>query len=72
MLTFRLETDEIPEIVMSRLSLRYLVVRLGFNSMNKVGELDGILNKEYWNVVADNIPVTLLYMKDVSDLMVYD
>lgn len=27
--------------------------------MNKVGELDRVLNKEDWNIVPDNIPIAL-------------
>ena len=43
---------------MSRLSLGYFVVGFRFDGVNNVGELDGILNKEDWNVVADYVPVS--------------
>ena len=45
---------------MSTLTLGNLVVRLGFHRMNEVRELDSILDKEDWDVVADEIPVALL------------
>jgi len=51
---------EVPEVVVCRLGLGYLVVRLGFGGVDDVGKLDGILDKEDGNVVADQIPVTLL------------
>lgn len=35
-------------------------MRLGLDRVNKVGELDGILDEEHWDVVADDIPVALL------------
>ena len=60
LLTLRLEANEVPEIIVCGLPLRYLIVRLGFYSMDEVRKLDGILNEEDWNVVPDNVPDTLL------------
>lgn len=51
----RLLTEEIPGGIMSCSRLWDLTIRLGLNGMDKVWELDGILNKENRNVVADNI-----------------
>lgn len=46
-LTLRLEVEEIPQIIVSGLPLRYFIMRLGFDSMDEVGELDCILDEEY-------------------------
>lgn len=51
---------EIPKVVVSRLSLRNLVVGFWLRSVNHIWELYGILNKEDWNVVSNEIPVTFL------------
>lgn len=51
---------EIPEVVVRSLGLGNLVVRLGLASVDDIGELDGVLDEENGNVVADKIPVTLL------------
>ena len=45
---------------MSGLSLRHFVVWFGFHGMNQVRELDGVLDEEHWDVVADDVPVSLL------------
>ena len=45
---------------MRRLSLRYLIMRLGLDSVHEVGELDRILDEEDGDVVADEIPVALV------------
>lgn len=45
---------------MSALSLRYFAVRLRFNRLNKVRELDDILNEEHGNIAVSDIPITLL------------
>jgi hypothetical protein len=47
--------EEVPGAVVSSSSLRNLVVRPGFDRMNEVGKLDGILNEEYGDVVSDKI-----------------
>lgn len=55
--TFWLKTNEVPKIVMSRLPLRNIVVRLGFDCMNNVWKLDGILYEKDWYVIADYVPI---------------
>lgn len=55
-----MHADKVPEVVVSRLSLRNLVVRLSLSSVNHVGELYSILDEENGYVVSDKIPVTLL------------
>lgn len=45
---------------MSTLTGRNFVVRLGLYGMNKVRELDGILDEKDRNIIPDNIPDTLL------------
>jgi len=59
-LTFWLETNEVPKVVMSGLSLRNLVVRLRFDCMDDVRKLDGILYEKDWNVISDYVPVPFL------------
>jgi hypothetical protein len=54
------EELEIPEVVVRRLSLRYLVVRFRLSSMDNIRELHGVLDEEDRDVVADDIPVALL------------
>lgn len=45
------EGDEVPEIIMRRLGLRYLVVRFGLHSMNEVRELDRFLDEKLQRVL---------------------
>jgi len=42
---------------MRSLSLRYFVVRLWLDRMDKIGELDRLLDEEDGDVVADNVPI---------------
>jgi len=63
MLTFGLKTNEIPEIIVSRLALRYFIVRLGFDGMDDVGELDSILNEENRNIVGYKVPISFVGVK---------
>jgi hypothetical protein len=58
--TFRLKPNKIPEIIMSALTLRNIIVRLGFHSMNNVGEFNGILNEEHRDIVSDEVPDTFV------------
>ena len=51
----RRQRDEIPEAVMRRLTLWDFIVRLGLHRVDKVGKLDGVLNKEHRHVVADQV-----------------
>ncbi len=50
-----MEGGEVPERVVRRLSLRDLPVRMRFPGVNDVGELDGILDEEHRDVIADEI-----------------
>ena len=45
---------------MRGLRLRKVAVRLLLGGMNHVGKLDRVLNEEYRNVVADDVPVAFL------------
>ncbi len=56
----RRQRDEVPESVVGRLRLRDLVVRLGFDRVDEVRKLDGILDEEHWHVVADQVEVALV------------
>ena len=59
-LTFGLEANEVPEVIMRRLPLRNLVVRLGLDSVDDVGEFDRVLDEEDGNVIANEVPDTLI------------
>jgi hypothetical protein len=56
----RLLRKEVPSAVMRSSSLRDFSVRLWFDCMDEIRELDGILDEEYWNVVANNVCVVLI------------
>ena len=58
--TLGLEASKIPEVVVSALSLRYVIMRLRFHCMNDVRELDGVLDEKYWNIVANEVPYAFL------------
>ena len=60
---FGREADEIPERIMSRLRLRKVAVWLLFCGMDEVGKFDGVLDEEYRDIVADEIPVAFLRIK---------
>jgi len=45
---------------MSCLSLWHLIVRLRLRGMHEVGKLDSVLDEEDRNVIADNVPVSLI------------
>lgn len=57
---FRVKIDKVPEVVVSSLGLWYLVVRLGLNSMDKIRELNRILDKENGDVVSNQIPISFV------------
>jgi hypothetical protein len=56
----RLLRKEVPCAVMRSGSLRDFSVRLWLDCMDEIRELDGILDEEYWNVVANNVCVMLV------------
>ena len=58
--TFRLKPDKIPKVVVSALTLRNIILRLGLHSMNDIGKFNGILNKEHRNIVTDEVPDSLV------------
>src|SRR5450756_178166 len=60
---FRRERNEIPERVMRGRRLRKAAVGLHLYGMDEVGEFDGVLDEENWDVVADQVPVTFLGVK---------
>jgi hypothetical protein len=61
--TFRLQTNEVPEIVVRRLTLRDLVMGLGLYGMNKVRKLDRFLYEENGEIIPDDIPISFLGVK---------
>jgi len=56
----RVEVLEVPEVVVSGLSLRNLIVWLWLSCVDDIWELDGVLNEENWDVVSNHVPVTLV------------
>jgi hypothetical protein len=54
------EADEVPEIVVCRLSLRKGAVRFFLHCVDQVGKLDRVLDEENRDIVADDVPVALL------------
>ena len=57
---FGRQADEVPEIVVRRLRLRKGAVRLLLDRVDDVGKLDGVLDEEHRDVVADDVPVAFL------------
>lgn len=51
----RLGAEKVPGGIVSRGRLRNLVVRAGLDGVNQVGELDGILDEEYGDIIADDV-----------------
>lgn len=45
---------------MCSLRLRNFVMRFGLSSVNDIRKFNGILNEKYWNIISDDIPVTLI------------
>ena len=45
---------------MSCLCLREVAIGLLFGGVNQIRELDGILNEEHRDIVADDVPIALL------------
>jgi hypothetical protein len=41
----------------------YFIMRLGFARMDYIRKFHRVLDEEDWNIVADNVPVTLLCVK---------
>ena len=56
----RHQRDEVPEVVVRRLRLREAAVGRLLHGVDDVGELDGVLDEEDRDVVADEVPVALL------------
>ena len=52
--------DEVPEGVVRGRGLRHLVVRLGLDRVDEVGELHRVLDEEHRDVVADQVPVAFV------------
>lgn len=51
--TFRLETYEVPKIVVCGLALRYIVMWLRLDGVDDVWKFDSVLDEEHRNIVAD-------------------
>jgi len=45
---------------MGRLGCRNLIVGLRLASMDSIGELDAVLDEEDGDIIANNVPVTLI------------
>ena len=57
------ERDEVPEGVVSSSCLRDFIVRLRLDGMHEIGKLDGVLDKEDWNVIAHQIVIAFFRIK---------
>src|ERR1035437_4212062 len=60
---FRRVRNEIPERVVRGRRLWKAAVGFHLYGMDEVGEFDGILDEENWDVVADQVPVAFLGVK---------
>src|SRR5450756_693261 len=60
---FRRERNEIPERVVRGRRLWKAAVGFHLYGMDEVGEFDGILDEENWDVVTDQVPVAFLGVK---------
>lgn len=56
----RLLAEKVPGSVMRSGGLWHLILGLGLESVNEVGELDRILNKKDWGIVTYNVEVSLI------------
>src|ERR1039457_4457089 len=57
------ERNEIPERIMPSRRLRKAAVGFHLDGMDEVGEFNGVLDEENWDVVADQVPVAFLGVK---------
>ena len=57
---FRRQRNEVPERVVRGCRLRKSAIGFHLHRMNQVGKLDGVLDEEHGNVVADQVPVAVL------------
>jgi hypothetical protein len=48
---------------MRALTLWNLIVRLGLDGVNDIREFDRLLDEENWNVITNNVPVSLRCIK---------
>jgi hypothetical protein len=58
---------EIPEVVVCALGLWNLVVGLRFGGVDHVWEFHRVLDEKHWDIVADEVPITLL-SKHISEV----
>lgn len=78
MLTFWLQSNKVPKVVVRALPSRNFVIRFRFDCMNEIWEFYCFLNEEDGHVVADNIPVSFLRVEldrestDVSDCILFE
>jgi len=56
----RSQGNEIPKVIVRRLRLRKASIRLLFDRVHHVGKLNGVLDEEHRNIVADDVPVAFL------------
>ncbi len=54
------QRDEIPERVVRRRRLREAAIRLHLHGVDQVGKLDGVLDEEHRDVVADQVEVAFV------------
>ena len=56
----RHQRNEIPEGVVRRRGLRYLMMGFRLDGVHQIGKLDGILNEKYGNIITHQIEVPFL------------
>ena len=77
MLTFRLQSNKVPKVVVRALPSWNFVIRLRLDCMNEIWEFYCFLDKENGHVVADNIPISFLRVEldrkstDVSNCILF-
>src|SRR5665647_1183462 len=57
---FRHQRRPVPERIVRASGLREGAIRFHFDRMDEIGKFDGVLNEEHWDVVANEVPVSLL------------
>lgn len=53
-----MEVLEVPEVIVGALSLGDFVIGFWLDAVDKIGELEGVLDEEDGDVVADDVPIS--------------
>jgi hypothetical protein len=69
--TFGCHRDEVPEVIVRGLRLRKSSIRLLLRRVDDIRKLDGVLNKEHGDVVANDVPIAFLcveFYREATDV----